>query len=727
MTAPVAAVRSIFQLVTLGRLSLLAPSGAEEPSLATRRTKLALLAYLAMQRRPVSRGALATLLWGEKDEEKARSSLSEALSHFRRVLGQDAIASYQSDVALETGGRLVVDAALLEAAARAHDHAQVVALYAGPFLDDVLVVSAPDWEQWASRERLRLESLFVASCGAQCMALARARRWPDCAALAERWLEARPASEEAALYLLEALRAPGTLDAAIAALEAWRRLARRLRDEYDLAPAPAVARVATELERAARDGAPRPPTRRTSMVGAMLHHVRASDARAAGMLPPGDLPVPTMPMVGREAAAGAITTLLQDARLVTLVGPGGIGKSRLAMHVAAAVAGEQDAAYWIPLNAVDDPALAIATIAARLRVSRAVGHDALDAHEQARAIAERLAGRRVLLVLDGCEPLAADSGPIGALLAAAGGVRVLATSQMPLRLAGEHVVPVRPLALPPPSATPTQAAEAPAVALFAQCARAAAPEWTIGDDAAEVAALCARLDGIPLAIELAASRVRVLPPRALLARLGNAGSPLDGLPPGAVRDAPARHRTLRAALSWMHDLLDAPERALFQRLAVFAGSATLQAVEEVCAGEPIAGAIEVLDALDALAERSLVVLEREVEGELRVRLLSTIGAFARERLTESGEERRTRARHAAWYARFVESAATGDVAAQAQLGPEGENVRAAHAWAMAEDAPVAERLTVALARVTAPAVAPTTAGEAPRRRTVAGRALRAEG
>lgn len=241
-----------FRLITLGQLALIASDGSEDASLATRRRKLALLAVLATAGRPLSRAVVAEMFWGDQDEKRARHSLSDALSHLRRVLGRDAITARQTDVWIAPDCRLTVDALDLTAAAGARDAARVVGLYGGPFMDGVCVPRSCTFEQWAVRERDRLERLFLAACDGRCFALARAREWDDCATLAARWLGMAPLSVDAALYRLNALKAPFTRDAYARALVAYDRLLRRLRDDYELSPDPRVSALANDIATALR-------------------------------------------------------------------------------------------------------------------------------------------------------------------------------------------------------------------------------------------------------------------------------------------------------------------------------------------------------------------------------------------------------------------------------------------------------------------------------------------
>jgi predicted ATPase len=308
------------------------------------------------------------------------------------------------------------------------------------------------------------------------------------------------------------------------------------------------------------------------------------------------------------------------------------------------------------------------------------------------AVRGYLRERRPLVVLDNCEHLLPAVAPLVAdLLAACPGLRVLATSRAPLRVRGEHRFPVPPLALPDPAHRPEagQLTQYEAVALFVARARAARPDFAVtNENAPAVAELCHRLDGLPLAVELAAARVALLPPAALLARLGR-GLPLLG---GGPHDAPARQRTLRATLDWSHDLLGAAERALFRRLAVFAGGWTLEAAEAVGGAAEEGGGppVDAVAGLASLADASLLRPEAGPDDEPRFAMLETIREYALEHLEASGEATALRRRHAEYYLGLAERAAPWlDGPEQARwlhrLGVERDNFRAALRWALEQD------------------------------------------
>ncbi len=337
------------------------------------------------------------------------------------------------------------------------------------------------------------------------------------------------------------------------------------------------------------------------------------------------LPTPLTALLGRDAEVRQVVGLLASHRLVTLTGPGGVGKTRLAIEAARAAAPAfPDGVVFVDLAPLRDPALVLPAIAQVLEVREAPGIP-LD-----RALAAALGERRLLLVLDNLEQVVAAAAGIAALLTACPQLVVLATSRAALAVRGERILPVEPLPLPDEGEAPADLAASPAVRLFAERADEARPGFGLtAANAPTVAAICARLDGLPLAIELAAARVKLLAPEALLAKLA---SRLPLLTSGA-RDLPDRQRTLRGAIAWSHDLLSKDEQALFRRLAVFAGGFTLEAADAVV--NPDAG-FETMDVLAALVDESLVRQEHTT-GEPRFRMLETVREFAAERL--AGERR----------------------------------------------------------------------------------------
>jgi predicted ATPase/serine/threonine protein kinase len=382
---------------------------------------------------------------------------------------------------------------------------------------------------------------------------------------------------------------------------------------------------------------------------------RLADAPAReSELRPNNLPVPRTAFIGREAEAAALAQLLsrEDVRLVTLTGPGGIGKTRLALHVAGEMAGQfPGGVCFVALSAVSEPGLVASAIAQAAGVSE-TGNQSLQ-----ESLKEYVGGlsQPMLLLLDNFEHLVGAAPFVAQLLTTGLKLKAVVTSQAPLHVYGEHEFPVPPLALADPKSNPPLEllSHLPAIALFVARARAVKHDFALTkENASAVAAICSRLDGLPLAIELAAARIKLLSPSAMLARLESSLSLLTG----GARDLPSRQQTLRSTVDWSHGLLNAAEQTLFRRLSVFAGGCTLEGVEAVCDAKGDLG-LDVLDAMSSMVDKSLVQQVEQVDQETRFFMLSTIREYARERLAGSADESVTRRAHAAYYLVLAEEGA----------------------------------------------------------------------
>src|SRR5215207_9086915 len=412
---------------------------------------------------------------------------------------------------------------------------------------------------------------------------------------------------------------------------------------------------------------------------------------------PNNLPLQHTPLIGREREVEEVCARLRSpgVRILTLTGPGGAGKTRVGLQAAAELLMEfEDGIFFVALAAIADPALVASTIA------RTLGLTESGAQPPEELLKGYLRDRQTLLVLDNFEQVLEAAPLLDELLSAAPNLKILATSRTPLRLYGEHEFPVPPLPLPDPGSLPPveHLTRYGALRLFVERAQAVKPDFSLTEEnALAVVEICARLDGLPLAIELAAARIKLLPPQAMLSRLGNRLKLLTG----GARNLPERQRTLRGAIEWSYGLLDEGEKVLFGRLAVFSGGAALEAIEAVCDAQGDLP-VDVLDGASSLLDKSLLRQEEGVGGEPRFVMLETIHEYASERLEDSRDAEAARHAHAEYFLALAEEAEPGlwgakDAAWLDRLQQEHDNMRAALSWAIEhEEAELALRLGGAL-------------------------------
>jgi len=683
----------ILRVQLLGRF--LVSSGPVELSGETWRSRKAaqLVKVLALApNHALHREQLVDLLWPDLAPAAAANNLRQTLHVARGHLQQlpidrsSLLRVRDERVALYPIESLEVDVEAFEAAARAVRGADdpgaywaAIDRYRGPLLPD------DPYEDWAASRREALNATYLGLLDDVARLHEEAGAYSSALAALRRLVELEPAHEDAQVRMMRLYALSGRRSQA---LRQYRQLAQALERDLDAAPEPATQALFERIKRGEMSSGPAEP-----VVDNLTN--RAEEDRPS----PGNLPYSLSSFIGREREVAEICRLIASHRLVTLTGPGGVGKTRLALEVGWKQTNRhRDGVWFVDLTGLTNPALLAQTVADALGIQ-------LSGLEAPLALLiGRLSGRELLLIFDNCEHLIADCARFaGALLASCPKLRVLATSRESLRVGGGHPWVVPALPLPRADAGLAEIGANDAVRLFIDRVRWHRPELTLAaENAGAITQICRQLEGLPLALELAASRAAVLALPELANRLGDA----LGLLAGDPLRAQTRQQTLRATLNWSHELLDPFERVLFRRLAAFSGGWTLEAAEAVCAadgGDDDLKSSAVLGLLSQLVQKSLVLVEAGGETS-RYRLLEPIRQYALERLLASGERDLARERHARYFLALAEEAEpnlTGPAEASwlRRIAQEQDNLRAALASLGSQgDHERALRLAAALGR-----------------------------
>jgi predicted ATPase/DNA-binding SARP family transcriptional activator len=590
----------------------------------------ALLASLLLSaNQVVSSDRLIDELWGEDVPKDPGASLQVQISRLRRVLAPAESPRLQSrppGYVLHVGDdeldslrfeRLVAEAQQAATSGRPAAAAErlkaALGSWRGPALADFV------YADFAQRHIARLDELRLVALEAQAEVGLALGRHTELVGSLRALVDEYPLREKLWRHLIVALYRCGRQ---ADALRACAELRERLDEELGIGPSPLIAATEEDvlLQRASVNW--RPPEE-TQLEDEVAHN----------------LPAPRSSLVGREQELTEVEKLLARGRLVTIVGPGGVGKTRLAVEVAHRQRCERSDGVWLAeLASLSDPNLVVQAVASAMDVRERPGQDIVD------TLASSVQHRQLLLVLDNCEHVVeAAAALVDLLLRSAPTLRVLATSREPLRIEGESVWTAQPLAVPPDDNHPPEALmEFDAVRLFVERAAAQGGFSLSCENARSVAELCRRLDGLPLAVELAAAQVRTLGPSEIIRRLEDRFSLLTS----GSRTAVSRHRTLKATVDWSYEQLGGAERHVFARLSVFSGCFSLEAAEKVCLADRVSG-VSVLDALTRLVDQSLVIVEDHNE-TTRYRLLETLREYGMARLSEAGDESHVRVAHLRW-------------------------------------------------------------------------------
>ncbi len=694
----------------MARLSLLLLGGfaarLNETSISgfTTDKSRAMLAYLAVeQARPHRRQALAGLFWPGYLESSARASLRHVLTNLRQVLSDDSsnppfllvegetiqfnpTSDHRLDV--DTLRSLIKDDQPGQSTLQRLERA--VELYRGPFLEGFSLKDCPEFDTWSAVVREELQRQVLNALSQLAEGYEHQGDLEKASGFARRQLELEPWLEEAHRQLMRMLALRGQRTAALAQYETCRRA---LAEGLGVSPSVETERLFEQI--------------RSGEIGKEVAGFTNEAAPPAAQLsfvdqprPKHNLPHRLSTFIGREKEIDQVIALLRGTRLLTVTGAGGVGKTSLALQAARNLLERYpDGVWWVELAPLSNPELVPQACAQSLEMIKDPNTPYLT------ALIQHLQKKHLLLIIDNCEHLITACASLAAeLLKSCPKLTILATSRELLNLAGESAFRVPSLTLPDSQAALSldQMNQSEAVRLFVERASQVSSEFSLTqENALSVALICRRLDGIPLAIELAAARARMMTPTQIASRLEDVFHLLTG----GTRGVLPRQQTLKATIDWSYNLLSPKERLLLQRLSVFAGGWTLEAAEAVAPGEwggseesdsgkeggasrePIASS-EVLDLLSALVDKSIVQVLRSTDGSNRYRILETIRQYARERLQEAGDLERTCDQHLVYFAGLTGEAelhlrGKGQIGWLDRLDLERDNLRSAMEWSLA--------------------------------------------
>jgi len=589
--------------------------------LSTRKTE-SLLAYLVLHPQSHGREKIAALFWGDSSDTQARNSLRNALAVLRKHLGNDLLLVDRQSVSINPEYPLWVDVLEFETQAKNYlvepvsDNQVDIALYKSNLLPDF-------YDEWIFPLREHYRSLFIKTLLQLTQQLRSQSEYEKAIETARKLLAFESTNERAHQHIMFCHTAMGNRNAAIKQYEECQRI---LMEELGVDPEKETTALYDWIKQTPSEANP-------------------LEARIT------NLPIPLTSFVGRKRELSDVKQKLSSARLLTLTGPGGSGKTRLALQAGTELLDSfKDGVWWVDLTALTDKSLVTYSIARSLGVPE-IPNQSLD-----ETIAHFLHSKHLLLVIDNCEHLIEPCAQIIHFLSErCSQLTILATSRESLNATGEQTWQVPTLSLPDPQKISLidLLLGYEGIRLFVERARAANSDFTLTEqNASFVAQVCSRLDGIPLAIELAAARTKLLTPEQIAARLDDRFRLLTS----GSRTAPLRHQTLQATMDWSYDLLNDKEQRVFRSLAVFSGSWDLDATEVICASSDHLEKDEILALLSSLVNKSLVIQEGAQNGRSRYRLLETIRQYALDALTNAGESHEVQKHHLSYYLRLVEAA-----------------------------------------------------------------------